>query len=312
LEDAGERFLVERLECNGDRKAADELGDEAEAEEIIWLDFGERILGLRRRTRLVELVEADLPPAGARLDDLLEPIERAATDEQDVLGVDLDVFLLRVLASALRRNGSDGALENLEQRLLDAFARDVASNAWILRLSGNLVDLVDVDDAALAFGDIEVTGLEQADEDVLHVFADVAGFGERGRVGDRERNVENAGQGLGEQRLADAGRADEQDVRLVELDVVIAQRGRIDALVVVVDGHRQRLLGLFLPDHVLVQRLLDLLRRWDLGDRFRDLALLVLGEDLIAERDTLVADVDRGPGDELTDRVLGLPAERAT
>ena len=40
-----------------------------------------------------------------------------------------------------------------------------------------------------------------------------------GGVGDRERDVEDLGEGLGEQRLAGAGRADQEDVRLLELDV---------------------------------------------------------------------------------------------
>ena len=53
------------------------------------------------------------------------------------------------------------------------------------------------------------------------------------------------------------------------------------------------------------------LRRRDLRDRFGNLALFVLGEDLIAERDTLVADVDGRARNELPDRVLGLSAERA-
>ena len=169
------------------------------------------------------------------LDDLLEPVERAAADEQDVLRVDLDVFLLRVLAAALRRNRRDRALEDLEQRLLHAFAGDVARDARVLRLARDLVDLVDVDDAALALGDVEVAGLEQPDEDVLDVLADVARFGQRRGVGDRERHVEDARERLREQRLADARRADQQDVRLVELDVVIAERRRVDALVVIVD-----------------------------------------------------------------------------
>ena len=172
-------------------------------------------------SRAAASVEADLTAAGARLDDLLETVERAAADEENVLRVDLDVFLLRVLAAALRRNRRDRALEDLEQRLLHAFAGHVARDARVLRLARDLVDLVDVDDAALALGDVEVAGLEQTDENVLDVFADVAGFGERRRVGDRERNVEDARERLREQRLADARRADEQDVRLVELDVVV-------------------------------------------------------------------------------------------
>ena len=90
-----------------------------------------------------------------------------------------------------------------------------------------------------------------------------------------------------------------------------ALRAGVDALVVVVDRHRERLLGRLLPDHVLVEHVLDLLRRRDLGHRLRHLALLVLREDLVAERDALVADVDGRPGDELPDGVLRLAAERA-
>ena len=39
--------------------------------------------------------------------------------------------------------------------------------------------------------------------------------------------------------------------------------------------------------------------------------LLFLGEDLVTERDALVADVDRGSGDELLDAVLRLAAKAA-
>ena len=176
------------------------------------------------RAGAVLAAEADLLPAGAGLDDLLQPVERAAADEQDVLGVDLDVFLLRMLPAALRRHRGDRALEDLEQRLLHALARHVAGDARVLRLARDLVDLVDVDDAALALGDVELAGLEQPHQDVLHVLADVAGLGERGGVGDGEGNVEDAGERLGQQGLADAGGAEEQDVGLVELDVAVAAR----------------------------------------------------------------------------------------
>jgi hypothetical protein len=102
---------------------------------------------------------------------------------------------------------------------------------------GDLVDLVDVDDAALALRDVELAGLEQPDQDVLHVLADVSGLGERGGVGDGEGHVENARERLGQQRLADAGGAQQQNVRLVELDARgVTPAGRIDPLVVVVDG----------------------------------------------------------------------------
>jgi hypothetical protein len=37
---------------------------------------------------------------------------------------------------------------------------------------------------------IEVGGLQELQEDVLDVLADVAGLGQRGRIGDGERHVE--------------------------------------------------------------------------------------------------------------------------
>ena len=85
----------------------------------------------------------------APLDDVGQPFERAAADKQDVGGVELHILLLRVLAPALRRHVGDGALQDLEQRLLHALAADVAGDRGVLALAGDLVDLVDIDDAAL-------------------------------------------------------------------------------------------------------------------------------------------------------------------
>ena len=69
--------------------------------------------------------------------------------------------------------------------------------------------------------DVVVGGLDQLEEDVLDVLADVAGLGEGGGVGDGEGDVEHAGQRLGEQRLAAAGGAEQEDVRLLQLDLVV-------------------------------------------------------------------------------------------
>src|SRR5256885_13603146 len=86
----------------------------------------------------------------------------------------------------------------------------------------------------------------------------------------------------------------------------------VDALEVIVSRHGQGLLRLLLTDHVLIEHVLDLGGSRDLRDRLGDLALLVLRQDLVAQRDALVADVHARAGDELPDRVLGLAAERAS
>ena len=206
--------------------------------------------------------EAHAAHADAALDDRLEVAEGAAADEQDVRRVDLQELLLRVLAAALGRHARHRALDDLEQRLLHALARDVARDRRVLALARDLVDLVDVDDAALRALDVVVRDLEQVQDDVLDVLADVARLGERGGVGDRERHVEDARQRLREQRLAGAGRPEQQDVRLLQLDV--ADEGlALDAPVVVVHRHREDLLRALLADHVLVERCADLARLRD-------------------------------------------------
>ena len=86
-----------------------------------------------------------------------------------------------------------------------------------------------------------------------------------------------------------------------------------DALVVVVDGDREDLLGALLADDVLVERVVDLARVGQLRCgrlRARRLEHLLV-DDLPAEIDALVADVDALARDQLADLLLALAAERA-
>src|SRR6185312_6770861 len=258
--------------------------------------------------------EAQRLLAGAALDLLLEPDERAAADEENVRGVDLEELLVRVLAAALGRHVGDSALENLEQRLLHAFAGDIARDRRVLVLAADLVDLVDVDDPLLAFLDVAAGGLEQLQDDVLDILTHVAGLGQRCRVDNREGDREEFGEGLCEQGLAGAGRADEQDVRLGELDLVAAAGLLLDfdPLVVVVDRDRELLLGLFLADDVFVQELLDFLghRKGGAGAAAR-LEAIVVRDDVVADLDAFIADEYRRAGNQLADVVLVLIAEQA-
>ena len=208
---------------------------------------------------------------------------------------------------------------SFEQRLLHSLARDVAGYRGVLALAGYLVYLVDVDDAVLGALHVEVGSLEQLEEDVLHVLAHVAGLGQRGGVRYGERHVQHPGQGLGEEGLAAARGAYEQDVALLQLNVGLA--GVEDALVVVVYGHGEDLFGLLLPYNVFVevrfylcglrQPLLDKLRH-GLG-----LAGVVLFGDVVlvnyahAQLDALVADICAVAGDQPFHEGLRLAAEGA-
>ena len=104
--------------------------------------------------------------------------------------------------------------------------------------------------------------------------------------------------------------AEQQDVRLLQLDVAVVEP-HLDALVVVVDRHRERPLGLFLRDDVVVQDLVDVLRAREVVEVELRRSRELLVDDLVAEIDALVADVDARAGDQLLDLSLGLPAEAA-
>src|SRR5207244_9564571 len=79
---------------------------------------------------------------------------------------------------------------------------------------------------------------------------------------------------------------------------------------VVVDGDGEDLLGPLLPDDVLVEHGLDLGRLGEAPDLAALLLLPLLGDDVVAELDALVADVHGRPRDELAHIVLALAAER--
>ena len=89
-------------------------------------------------------------------------LKGSAADKEDISCVDLDKVLMRMFAPTLRWHISDRSLNNFEQGLLNAFARDIACNRRIVRFTGNLIDLVNIDNAAFRTRYIEISRLDQA------------------------------------------------------------------------------------------------------------------------------------------------------
>ena len=217
---------------------------------------------------------------------------------------------MRVLAAALRRDVRDRALNDFQQCLLHALAGDVARDGGVLALAGDLVDLVDIDDSALGELHVVIRRLKQAEQNVFHIVADVARLGEGRRVRDGERHLQNAGERLGKERLAAASGAEEQDVALLQLHLVVAAEE--DAFIVVVDGHGQRDLGRLLPDDILVEHLANFARRGDGVGRFQLVVrLIAVLQHVHAQADALIADAHARPLDHAVHFVLALAAERA-
>ena len=240
------------------------------------------------------------------MNDLVEAVKGTAADEQDVRGVDLNQLLLRMLSSALRRNRRIRSFHNLQKSLLNALSGDISCNRNVLTLLGNLIDLIDVDNAKLRALHVVICRLNQLQKNVLDVLTDIAGFGQRGRIRDRKRNVQKLRQCLGKIGLAGAGRSQHQNVGLLKLDTLVFLSGilcsRQYALVVVVNRYGQNLLGFVLTDDILIQKLLDLRRlhqvdllphRSSIPEILRlTIPRLVLRNQALAGLDALVTDID--------------------
>src|ERR1019366_6659277 len=166
-----QRVFVQLLQDSHDRQAADKFGDQPKLDQIFRLRFRHELKAAQRDQarlgfRIFTQAEAQSLFADAAADDFLQADEGAAADEEDVRGVDGGEFLVRMLAPTLRRNVRDRAFQNLEQRLLHAFAGHVARDRWIFVLAPDLVDFVDIDDASLGAADVAFGRLQKFQDDV--------------------------------------------------------------------------------------------------------------------------------------------------
>ena len=77
----------------------------------------------------------------------------------------------------------------------------------------------------------------------------------------------------------------------------------------VIDSNRERLLCAFLADHILVEEVIDLGRFRKFLESKRGRFGKFVFEDLIAEFDALIADIDTRARDQLLDLLLCLSTE---
>ena len=135
-----------------------------------------------------------------------------------------------------------------------AFSPTSASSTRSSALSSALA----IDRLARAFARHDDGGLDQVAHDLLDVAADVADLGELGRLDLEERRLGEPREAARDLGLADAGRADHQDVLGQHL---LAQVGlELLAAPAVAQRDGDRALGLVLPDDVAVELGDDLAR----------------------------------------------------
>ena len=258
-QNADQCVFVQLFQRGDYRQTPYQLGDQTKLNQILGFSFRKQLahttfgLGFNRgrktNTRFFSTVA----------DHLFQAIERTTHDEQNVGGVHLDKVLVGMLAPTLWRHRSHGTFDQLEQRLLHTLARDVTGDRRVIRLTGNFIDFVDVDNGALRLFHIVIAVLQQFLNDVFNVFTHVTSFGQGGSVGHHKRNIQHAGQGLGQQRFARTRRPDQQNITFGQLDIIAACFAATNAFVVVIDRYRQGTLGRFLANNIPIQKLFDFL-----------------------------------------------------
>jgi len=97
----------------------------------------------------------------------------------------------------------------------------------------------------------------------------------------------------------------------LNLDLVAAAR-QFNPLIVLIHSDSQALLRLVLTDNVFIEEVLDLAGLWQWWTRGHRLSLLVVADDLVADVDALVANIDSGACNEFLNFILRLSAEGTT
>ena len=221
-----------------------------------------------------------------------------------------------VLAPALRRNIGSRSFQDFQQGLLYAFTGNVPGNGNVFRLPGNLVNFININNASLGFFNIVIRILDQAQQNVFHVFSHIPGFGQCGSIRNGKGYLQDPGQRLGQQGLPAAGRSQHQDIGFLQFHILIfrPRASVIDPFVMIIYRNSQRLLRLILANYILVQNRLDLLRCRQVLQRFRRRNIIILFvfffQDFGTQFDTLVANVPVTTGQHPLHLIVSFSAER--
>ncbi len=124
----------------------------------------------------------------------------------------------------------------------------------IFGFAGDLVDLVDVDDAHLPSIDVVIGGGDELEQDVLDVLAHVSGLGDAVASAMAKGTSSMRASVWAKSVLPQPVGPSSKMLLLAKLDLVIfGTQAQGNALVVIVDGDGERLLGILLADDVLGQ-----------------------------------------------------------
>jgi hypothetical protein len=142
--------------------------------------------------------------------------------------------------------GHLAVFEKFEEIGLDAASGDIASAFAAGR--GQLVDLVEVNNAELGAVEASIGQAHQVPDKVIHISTDVARFAEFGCVGFEKRDADAGGGRADEVGFTDAGGAEEKDVLFLVEGEFVTFAGEADVLEVIAEGDGEDFLRFILAD----------------------------------------------------------------
>ena len=106
---------------------------------------------------------------------------------------------------------------------------------------------------------IIICGCQQLGNHTLNIITDISCFRQRSRICDRKRHIQKLRQSLDQISLSTTSRPDHQHIGFLNLDLIHGIR--CHTFIMIINSNRHHLLRSLLTDHILIQCLLDLMRR---------------------------------------------------
>ena len=210
-QDGTQSSTIQRIQISEHRQTTDNFRNQAKGLQILRSNILHQII-LINGSRIAYSTIAYNMGIQTLGNFLLDTIKRSATNEENILGINRYHLLFRMFSSALGRYIDYRTFEQLQQPLLYAFTTDITSNRRIVSLTGNLINFIYKHNTTLSFSYIIISHLKQTGQNAFNILTYIASFGQYRSIYNRERHMQQLGNGTCQQCFTCTRTAHHDDV----------------------------------------------------------------------------------------------------